>query len=156
MPEIIESLVDGGNAKPGPPLGPMLGPTGVNIKQVIDDVNKKTKDFEGMKVPVKIIIDTTTKKFEIEVGTPPTSALLKKELGLEKGGKDKDFVGNVSMEQILNVVKMKKDIMLAANLKAAVKEAAGTCVSMGLTIEGMPPKDFIKAVNDGRFDEKIK
>ncbi len=155
MPEIIESLVDGGNAKPGPPLGPMLGPTGVNIKQVIDDVNKKTKDFEGMKVPVKIIIDTTTKKFEIEVGTPPTSALLKKEIGLAKGGKDKNFVGNISMEQILKVAKMKKDIMLAANLKAALKEVAGTCVSMKLTIENMPPKDFIKAVSDGKFDKKI-
>ncbi|CEG13986.1 hypothetical protein MSIBF_A850001 [groundwater metagenome] len=79
----------------------MLGPTGVNIKQVIDEVNKKTKDFEGMKVPVKITIDTTTKKFEIEVGTPPTSALLKKEIGLAKGGKDKNFVGDISMEQIL-------------------------------------------------------
>ncbi|OQX21738.1 MAG: 50S ribosomal protein L11 [Candidatus Altiarchaeales archaeon A3] len=155
MPEIIESLVDGGNAKPGPPLGPMLGPTGVNIKMVIDEVNKKTKDFEGMKVPVKITIDSATKKFEIEIGTPPTSALLKKEIGLAKGGKDKNFVGNITMEQILKVVKMKKDIMLASNLKAALKEAAGTCVSMSVTIENMPPKDFIKAVAEGKFDERI-
>lgn len=156
MPEIVESLIDGGNAKPGPPLGPMLGPTGVNIKQVIDEVNKKTASFEGMKVPVKIIIDTATKKFEIKIGTPPLSALVKKEIGLEKGAIDKNFVGNITMEQILKVVKMKKDAMLAANLKAALKEAAGTCVSMGVTIENMPPKDFIKAVSEGRFDERIE
>jgi len=156
MPEIIESLVDGGNAKPGPPLGPMLGPTGVNIKQVVDEINKKTKAFEGMKVPVKIIIDTSTKKFEVEVGTPPTSALIKKELGLAKGGKDKNFAGNITLDQILKIVKMKKDAMLASDLKSAVKEVAGTCLSTKITIENMHPKEFIKAVNEGKFDEKIK
>ena len=81
MPEIIEVLVDGGEASPGPPLGPALGPLGVNIMNVANDINKKTGPFKGMKVPVKITI-ADDKSYEIEVGTPPISALIKDELGL--------------------------------------------------------------------------
>ena len=73
------------HATAGPPLGPALGPLGINIMNVIKAINDKTKDFEGMKVPVKVIVDTATKDFEITVGTPPTSALIKGELGSEKG-----------------------------------------------------------------------
>ena len=72
--ETIEALVDGGKASAGPPLGPALGPKGVNIGQVIQAINKVTDIFKGMQVPVKVIIDTATKKFDIEVGTPPASA----------------------------------------------------------------------------------
>ena len=80
MAETIEALVDGGQASAGPPLGPALGPMGINIKAVIDKINEETKAFDGMKVPVKVIVDTSAKTFEIEVGTPPTSSLIMKEL----------------------------------------------------------------------------
>jgi len=68
----------------GPPLGPSLGPLGVNVKAVIDAINKETVAFKGMQVPVKITVDDK-KQFTIKVGTPPTSALIKKELGVETG-----------------------------------------------------------------------
>jgi len=58
----ISSLVTGGQASAGPPLGPALGPMGVNIMQVIEAINEKTKDFDGMKVPVTVSVDTETKK----------------------------------------------------------------------------------------------
>ncbi len=85
MAEVLELLVDGGKASSGPPVGPALGPLGLNIMQVVKDINDKTKAFEGMKVPVKLTIDTKTKAYEISVGTPPTSSLILRELGLEKG-----------------------------------------------------------------------
>ena len=71
--EKVEALVDGGKASAAPPLGPALGPMGVNIGQVIAEINKKTDAFKGMKVPVTVLIDKETKEFSIEIGTPPTS-----------------------------------------------------------------------------------
>lgn len=154
--ETIESLVEGGNASPGPPLGPALGPTGLNIGKVIAAINEKTKDYQGMKVPVKIIIDTDKKDFEIQVGSPPAASLLKKEAGIEKGTKDGKPVANITFAQLLKVAKMKKDSMLAEDLKAAVKEVAGTCVTVGLTIDGLKPKELIAAINSGKYDAQIK
>ena len=58
MPEdTVEVLVEGGSATPGPPLGPAIGPLGINMMQVVEEINNKTADFKGMKVPVKIIVD---------------------------------------------------------------------------------------------------
>ena len=82
MVDTVEALVDGGRASAGPPLGPALGPKGVNIGQVIAKINERTKAFDGMKVPVKILINDD-KSFDIKVGTPPMSALIKSELGLD-------------------------------------------------------------------------
>ncbi|MBI5159036.1 50S ribosomal protein L11 [Candidatus Micrarchaeota archaeon] len=81
----IPALVEGGKATAGPPLGPALGPLGVNIGQIIAEINEKTKAYNGISVPVKVIVDKDTKKFEVEVGSPPASALIKKELGITKG-----------------------------------------------------------------------
>ena len=78
MADTVEVLVEGGKATPGQPLGPALGPLGVNIPQIVGAINEKTKAFDGMKVPVKIIIDKD-KNFEIKVGTPPTSSLVTKQ-----------------------------------------------------------------------------
>ncbi|TKY91218.1 MAG: 50S ribosomal protein L11, partial [Candidatus Methanomarinus sp.] len=84
MGQTVEALIPGGHANPGPPLGPALGPMGVNIKEIVDKINEKTADFNGMQVPVKIIFDDN-KDYTITIGTPPTSALILKELNLEKG-----------------------------------------------------------------------
>ena len=74
----IPAIVEGGKANAGPPLGPALGPLGVNIGGIIDSINKATAAFAGIKVPVKVIVDKATKTFEIEVGSPSTGELLKK------------------------------------------------------------------------------
>ena len=145
--QVIEVLVPGGKATPGPPLGPALGPLGIPVNQVIAKINEATKQFEGMQVPVKVIVDPETKQFEIEVGSPPVSALIKKELGIEKGSGDGSSVGNLTLEQVIKIAKMKREHSLARSLKGVVKEVVGTCVSMGVTIEGKPAKEFIKEID---------
>ena len=157
MADTIEVLVEGGKATPGPPLGPALGPMGVNVVQVVAKINEKTKSFEGMKVPVKVIIDSKTKTFEIKVGTPPTSALLVKELGVEKGSgaPNKDKVGSITMEQAIKVSEMKKDSLMGKDQKHRAKEVIGTCVSCGITVEGKDAKTMQKEIKEGKWDAKL-
>ena len=158
MTEKIEALVEGGNASAGPPLGPALGPLGVNIMDIINTINDKTKQFDGMKVPVKVIVDPKTKKFEIEVGTPPASSLIFKELGLEKGsgaaGSHK--IGNLTVDQAIKIAKMKQDNLLGKELKYKTKEVIGTCVSIGVTVEGKKPQEVQKAIDEGEYDSKFQ
>ncbi len=156
MASVVEALVPGGKANPGPPLGPALGPLGVNIKDVIDQINEKTKDYNGMQVPVKVIVDDD-RNVEIEVGTPPTSALVLKEAGIEKGAGEAGtvVVGDLQIAQVAKIARMKKEDILSYSLKAAMKEVMGTCVPMGVTIEGMDPRECQKAMDAGNFDEAI-
>ncbi|RLF65580.1 MAG: 50S ribosomal protein L11 [Thermoplasmata archaeon] len=152
--QVIEVLVEGGKATPGPPLGPALGPLGVNVAQVVKAINEATKEFEGMKVPVKVIVDVATRQFEIEVGLPPTSALILKELGIEKGSSDpkRDKVGDLSLEQVIKIAKIKKQSMLSYTLKNAVKEVLGTCVSMGVTVMGKDPREVQRMIDVGEIE----
>lgn len=156
--ESIKVLVEGGKATAAPPLGPALGPLGVNIGQVVSAINEKTANFKGMNVPIEVKIDKETKEFEIGVGTPPASALLKKEAEIEKGSGNpkEDKVADVLIEQIIKIAKMKESNLLGRSLKEKVKEIIGTCNSMGILVEGKPAVDAIKLVNEGKFDQKIK
>ena len=156
MPEVIEVLVEGGRATPGPPLGPALGPLGVNVKAVVDEINKKTKAFEGMQVPVKVIVEGG--KFRVEVGTPPTSALIKKALGIEKAKRESglEFVGDLPMEKVVEIAKMKMPQMLTDSLKKAAKQIVGTCVSMGVKVNGKPPKVVQKEIDEGKYDHMFE
>lgn len=158
MTETIKALVDGGKASAGPPLGPALGPLGVNIMQIINTINDKTKQFDGMKVPVKVIVDPKTKNFEVEIGTPPASSLIFKELGLEKGSGSAGThkIGNLTVDQAIKVAKMKYDNLLGKELKQKTKEIIGTCVSAGITVEGKTPQEIQKAIDDGEFDTKFQ
>lgn len=157
MADTVEVLVEGGRATPGQPLGPALGPLGVNIPKIVAEINNKTKAFDGMKVPVKIIIDSKTKNFEVKVGTPPTSSLISKELGVEKGsGSPKaNKVGNLSIAQAIKIAEMKGDSLMGKDLKMRVLEVVGTCTSMGVTIEGMEPKAARNEILAGKFDQQL-
>ncbi|HEC96128.1 MAG TPA: 50S ribosomal protein L11 [Euryarchaeota archaeon] len=152
--QVVEVLVEGGKATPGPPLGPALGPLGVNVAQVVKAINDATKEYEGMKVPVKIIVDPATRQFEIEVGTPPTSALILKEIGAEKGSSNPktEKVGDLTIEQVIKIAKLKKKDMLSYTLKNAVKEVLGTCVSMGVTVMGKDPREVQKMIDNGEIE----
>jgi len=152
----VQALIDGGKATPGAPLGPALGPLGVNMGQIVATINERTKSFEGMKIPVKVIVDKENKSFEIEVGMPPTSALIKKELGIETGAKAKgEVVGNLTMQQVINVAKAKGSVSLAKGLKPTVCEVLGTCLSMGVTCDGKSAKEVVKEVKEGKHDKML-
>ena len=156
--QTIEALIEGGKATAAPPLGPALGPLGVNIGQVINEINKKTTGFKGMQVPVKVIVDSNTKEFKVTVGTPPASQLVLKEAGIQKGSGNpfQDKVADLKIEQIIKIAKMKEDALLGKTMKEKVKEVVGTCRSMGILVEGVPANKAIELINQGKFDEEIK
>ena len=153
----VKLLVEGGDMQPGPALSQKLGPAGINIGLVIQKVNEATKNFTGMKVPVEIEIDTSTKNIEIKVFSPPVSELLKKELGIEKGSglHKKTKVANASIEQIISVSKTKLPNMLSRSLKTAVKSVLGSCLSLGILVENKNPVEVIREIEEGKYDLEI-
>jgi len=128
----VETLIEGGKASPGPAMGQAFGGLGVNLGQIIADINEKTRDFAGMKVPVKVIVDDKTKEYEIEVGTPP-----------------------VTLDSAIKVARMKEGSLLGSDLKMKVKEIIGTCLTMGITVEGQDPREVQKHIDSGKYDSKF-
>lgn len=161
--EIIDALVDGGKATPGAALAPRLSAMKVNIQDVFKKINDKTKEFGGMKVPVKIIIDKKTKEVEVTVGTPPVASLIKKEIGIElakiteeEKTAGKTNAGNLTFDQVVKIAKMKQENLYAKDLKAAIKQVVGTAASMPVLVENKKPKEIIKEIEEGKFDSQIK
>ena len=150
-------MVEGGKASAGPQMGQSFGPLGVNIQEILSEINKKTADFKGMKVPVKVTVETSNKSFTIEVGTPPTSELIKKEVGVDKGSGEpnKNKIGNLAIEQVIKIAKMKQDSMIINNLKGAVKSVIGTCGSLGVLVENKIPNEINVEVDNGVYDKEI-
>jgi large subunit ribosomal protein L11 len=152
MVDVIDVLVPGGKATPGPPIGPALGPLGINVKAVVDDINAKTASYNGMQVPVKVIVDDE-KNVTLEIGIPPASALVLVEAGIEKGSSEERIAGNISFAQAIKVAKLKRQNSLSYELKNTVKEILGTCVSMGITVDGKPAKEVQKAIDAGEYSD---
>lgn len=153
----IKVLVEGGKASAGAPLGPALGPLGVNIGDVVSQINEKTKAYAGMKVPVTVAVDAGSKTFEILVGSPPTSALIKKEISLDKGSSNPklEMKGDLTLDQVKKIAEMKLDNLASYKIKSAVKEVMGACDSMGVTVEGLRAKEAQKLVDEGKYDSQL-
>jgi len=143
----VKALVQAGKVTPAA-LGQSLGMAGLNIGKVVADINNVTKKYEGMKVPVVISYDLKTKEYKIEVRLPPTSQLILKEAGIQKGA------GNISFEQAVKVAKTKEE-SLGKDLKKAVLQVLGTCVSMGVTVDGKNAKEIQGLVKEGKFDNVL-
>lgn len=156
MAGTIEALVPGGEATPGPPLGPELGPTPVDVQAVVQEINDQTEAFDGMEVPVTVEYEDDG-SFEISVGVPPTAALIKDEAGFETGSGEpqKDFVADVSISQVRKIAEQKRSDLLSYDVKNAAKEVGGTCASLGVTIEGEDARTFKRRVDDGEYDEEL-
>ena len=135
-----------------------MGPLGVNVLSIVNEINKATGDFKGMRVPVKVEVDQESKQFSVSVGTPTTSALIVKEAGIAKGSaKPKaEFVGDISFEKVLVIARRKIPDSYARTLRSAVKEVVGSCVSMGVKVEGTDPREFIKEIEGGKWDSRLK
>jgi large subunit ribosomal protein L11 len=153
----LKVMVDGGKASAGAPLGPALGPTGINIGAVVAKINEKTAALAGMKVPVTIKINKD-KSFEVEVGLPPISELIKKESKAAKGAANPkvDVMGNLTIAQVISIAQTKYDKLNAIKMKKCAAEVIGSCDSMGVTIEGMKARDAQKALREGKWDAELK
>lgn len=142
----IKVMVDGGEAKPTPPLGPALSAAKLPVQKVIADINKATAYFKGIKVPV--IIYYEGQNYEIEVGVPPSTELIKKEIKIEKGASKHDSpVGNISLAKIIEIAKSSMNKSNSKTVKTRVKELLGTCLSMGVNVDGKNPKEIIKEID---------
>ncbi|MGQ9679260.1 MAG: 50S ribosomal protein L11 [Candidatus Bathyarchaeia archaeon] len=150
-------IVSGGEATGGPPIGPAIGPLGVNIMSVVNKINELTASYKGTKVPVEVLLDTDTKEFEVKVGMLSTYALVTQALSIQKGSPkpNASFVGNLTFEQLIEITKKKRGGVLASSYKAAVSEILGTLVSMGVTVEGKPAKEIQKLIKSGVYDEVL-
>jgi len=142
----ISLLVTGGEANAGPPLGPALGPLGINVLAVVNAINEKTREYAGMKVPVKVEVDAESKQFSIDVGIPPTAMLIMKEANVSKGSSKagREYVGDITMDKVVKIAELKMGSSYARSIESAVREVIGTCVSMGITVDGKKPKDVMK------------
>ncbi|MFH0970374.1 MAG: 50S ribosomal protein L11 [Candidatus Diapherotrites archaeon] len=155
MPE-IKLMIDGGKATAAPPIGPALAPLGLNVGKIVQEINDKTKSFAGMKVPVVLDIDKN-KNYTITVGSPPTSALIRKEAGADKGaGNPKTEVkGNLTFDQVKKIAEMKMGKLNSYKLRSACREIIGTCNTMGITIDGKHAKAVQLEFTDGKFDDQF-
>jgi len=153
--KVVDALINGGKATAGPPLGPILGPLGLNVLDVVKKINELTDEYAGMKVPVRVEVDAETKAFEVSVGTPTTSALLVRELGIMKGSStpNTEKVDDLTFGQLVRVTKLKQNELIAKGFKGAMKEILGSSVSVGITVDGKDPRDVQKAIDEGVYDE---
>lgn len=133
----VKIQAPGGEAKPGPPIGPVLGAAGVNIPMFIKDFNAKTAGQKGLTIPVVITV-YSDKSFTYELKTPPASVLLVKALGKDKGSAkpNRDKIGKLPMSKITEIAKQKMQDLNCDDLEAAKRMIAGTARSMGIDVEG--------------------
>jgi len=133
---IIKLQITAGQANPAPPVGPALGQHGVNIMAFCKEYNERTADQAGSIIPVEITV-FDDHSFTFITKTPPTSALLKKALGLEKGAgaSGRDKVGKLSREKLREIAVLKAKDLNANSIEAAERIIAGTAKSMGIEVE---------------------
>jgi large subunit ribosomal protein L11 len=133
----IKLQIPAGQANPAPPVGPALGQKGVNIMEFCKAFNARTKDQQGLIIPVVITV-YSDKSFTFITKTPPASILLLKAAKLEKGSAEpnRNKVGKVSMEQVREIAQSKMADLNAHDVEAAARMVAGTARSMGITVEG--------------------
>jgi len=133
----IKIQAAGGQATPAPPIGPALGQHGVNIGQFVSQFNERTKDLNGMTVPVEITV-FADRNFEFIVKSPPAAELLKQAAGLAKGSgvPNRNKVGKVSQSQLEEIAQRKMNDLNAFDVKQGAKVIAGAARSMGIEVEG--------------------
>ena len=158
MSGTVDVLVEGGRANPGPPIGPVLGPTPVDVQAVVSKINEVTAAFDGTQVPVKIVYEDDG-SFELEVGSPPTAALIKKELGIEKGSgyAKRSFVADISVEQIKKIAIQKLPGLLSYDVKNAAKEVKSG-LECGITFKNFldfKEKDMIESYKVDMIERRI-
>jgi large subunit ribosomal protein L11 len=161
--ETLDLLIEGGKAAPGANSAPKLSALKMNVGAIFKEINDKTKSYAGMQVPVKVVMNPDNKTFEVIVGTPPVSSLVKKEMKIElmkiteeEKTAGKTTMGDIKMDQLVKIAKMKQAALFCKTLKACVKQVVGTCASMPITVEGKKPTEVIKEIEEGKYDSIIQ
>ena len=133
---VVKLQLPAGKATPGPPVGSTLGPHGINIPMFTKDFNDKTKDKEGLVIPVVITI-YADRSFTYVMKTPPAPVLIKKACSIESGSAtpNRSKVAKLTKAQLEEIAKMKMPDLNAASVEAAMSMIAGTARSMGITVE---------------------
>src|SRR2546425_1299514 len=131
----IKLQIPAGKATPAPPVGPALGPQGVNIMDFCKTFNAKTAKDEGLIIPVVVTV-YADRSYTFITKTPPAAVLLKRAANIAKGSAEpnKNKVGTVTKKQVEDIAKLKMPDLNAESLEAAVKTIAGTARSMGLDV----------------------
>lgn len=131
----VKIQLPAGKATPAPPVGPALGQHGVNIMEFVKAFNAATAKQEGMIIPAVITI-YADRSFTFVTKTPPTSTLILKMAGIEKGSSKtkKEVAGKIKREQIIEIAKIKLPDLNCESLEAAIKCVEGTARSMGIEI----------------------
>ena len=132
---IIKLQIPAGKATPAPPVGPALGQHGVNIGQFTRDFNERTKNDEGMTIPVVITV-YSDRSFSFVTKTPPVPNLLRKACNVEKGSgtPHRDKVAQISRDEVRRIAELKMPDLNAGSIEAAMSMIAGTARSMGITV----------------------
>lgn len=154
--ETVNLLVEGGEASAGPPLGPTLAPIeAVDINEVVASINEETAGFEGMEVPVEVVVDDETGAFDIDVGTPPASALLKERAGLDTGSGEPDTVkvANIPVRDVMEIAELKFEDLVALDLRGATKEILGSAQSLGFLVDNTEPVELQREIADGKYTD---
>ncbi|MDT7889590.1 MAG: 50S ribosomal protein L11 [Desulfurococcales archaeon] len=159
MPKIrvVRIQVEGGKATPAPPLGPTLQQLGLDPASVVDEINRATKEYQGLQVRVDVIVDLDSMKYDLRIKLPTTASLLLKAAGAESPSGDPAHkkVGDISFEKAVEIAILKKPELNAKSLRAAVKTILGTARSIGITVDGKDPKEVQAEIDKGLYDEII-
>jgi len=160
MPRIrvVRAEIQAGKASVSPPLAPALQQLGLDPSKIVEEINKLTKSYEGYVVKVKIFVDQDTGKYDIKIELPTTTDLLLKmaKASEPSGDPAKKKIGDISLEDVVNIAIIKKRELNAKSLKAAVKSILGSARSIGLTVNKKDPKEISKEVESGLYDEILK
>jgi len=134
---IVGIQIPAGKANPAPPIGTVLGPTGIAIQDFCKQFNEQTKDMGDMIIPAKITI-YDDRSFTFILKSPPAAVLIRKAIGIEKGSArpHSDKVGTIKRSQLEEIAKIKMEDLNANDLDAAVKIIAGSARAMGVKVEG--------------------
>lgn len=153
MLKVVNLKIKGGEASEKQ-LGPAISQLGLDVKKVIEEINKKTEKFKGMEVKIKLMVDEETKEYEIEIKPPTTTELLLKAVGASKPSGDPmhQKIGDLPFEKMVEIAIMKKPDLLAKSLKAAVKTILSSARSIGITVDGKDPKQVTREVEEGLYD----
>jgi len=133
---VLKVMIEAGKASPAPPVGPALGQQGINIMAFCKDYNERTKGMAGSVIPAEITV-YEDRSFTFVTKTPPTTDLLKKATGIEKGAQQagRSEIGKISRAKLREIAQIKMKDLNALNIEGAEKIVAGTAKSMGITVE---------------------